>query len=150
AKVADPIVIIASAVSQEYGARINAVAQSIGSYPSIGNLVPLIMFVTGLLLPPRRSCTRGLGIASRSGGQYVWMSRTTSPRVSFLVHFLYWIGIISAIGFISYTVGSTLASTLVSLGITAGAWLTTFYGHLTVGLILIWTFFLIHYSGVKS
>jgi hypothetical protein len=53
AKVADPIVIIASAVSQEYGARINAVAQSIGSYPSIGNLVPLIMFVTGLLLSPK-------------------------------------------------------------------------------------------------
>jgi amino acid transporter len=152
AKVVGPIVIMASAVSQEYGAGINAVAtQSIGSYPSIGNLVPLIMFVTGLLLLPKVFMYQRFGgIASRSGGQYVWISRTTSPRVGFLVHFLYWIGIISAIGFISYTVGSTLASTLVSLGITAGAWFATFYGHLTVGLILIWTFFLIHYSGVKS
>ena len=53
-------------------------------------------------------------------------------------------------GFIGYTAGSTLASTLVSLGITSGAWFATFAGHMVFGLALIWLFFLIHYSGVKS
>lgn len=152
AKVIGPVAIIASAVSQEYGAGINAVAtQSIGSYPAILNLVPAIMFITGLLMLPKVFMYQKFGkVASRSGGQYVWISRTTTPEVGFIVHFLYWIGIVSAIGFISYTVGSTLASTLVSLGISSGAWFATFTGHIVLGLALIWSFFLIHYTGVRS
>ncbi|MCH1772177.1 MULTISPECIES: APC family permease [Metallosphaera] len=152
AKVIGPVAIIASAVSQEYGAGINAVAtQSIGSYPAILNLVPAIMFITGLFMLPKVFMYQKFGkVASRSGGQYVWISRTTTPEVGFIVHFLYWIGIVSAIGFISYTVGSTLASTLVSLGISSGAWFATFTGHIVLGLALIWSFFLIHYTGVRS
>ncbi|WP_054836990.1 APC family permease [Metallosphaera hakonensis] len=152
AKIVGPVVIMASAVSQEYGAGINAVAiQSIGSYPAVLGLVPLIMFITGLLMLPKVFMYQRFGgVASKSGGQYVWISRTTSPELGFIVHFLYWIGIVSAMGFIGFTVGSTLASTLVSLGITAGSWFSTFLGHIILGLTLIWGFFLIHYSGVKS
>ncbi len=152
AKVVGWFVIMASAVSQEYGAGINAVStQSIGTYPGVGNLVPLIMFITGLLLIPKVFMFQRFGgVASRSGGEYVWISRTISPEVGFIIHFLYWAGVVSAMGFIGYTAGSTLASTLVSLGITSGAWFATFAGHMVFGLALIWLFFLIHYSGVKS
>ncbi|MEE3500156.1 hypothetical protein [Acidiphilium acidophilum] len=43
--------IVASAVTQEYGAGINfIVPQSIGVYPGIANLVPLAMFATGMVI----------------------------------------------------------------------------------------------------
>ncbi|MFP3131171.1 MAG: APC family permease [Nitrososphaeria archaeon] len=152
AKVVGWFAIMASAVSQEYGAGINAVAtSSIGTYPGIGNLVPLAMFVTGLLLIPKVFMFQRFGsVASSSGGEYTWMSRTVHPRVGFYVHFLYWAGIVAAIGFLAYTTGSTLASTLVSLGISGGAWFATFYGHLVIGLLIIWAIFAVHASGVKS
>jgi len=144
--------IMASALSQEYGSGINVVATtSLGTYPSVGNLVPLAMFIAGLLLIPKVFMFQRFGrVAPSSGGEYVWMSRTIHPRVGFLIHFLYFAGIVAGMGFIAYAAGSTLASTLVDLGIKSGAWLATPIGHLVFGLALIWTIFAIHYSGVKS
>jgi amino acid transporter len=144
--------IMASAVSQEYGAGINAVATtSIGTYPGIGNLVPLAMFVVGILLIPKVFMFQRFGsVASSSGGEYTWMSRTIHPRVGFYIHFLYFAGIVSAIGFLGYTTGTTLASTLVTLGVSGGVWFATFYGHLVIGLLIIWAIFALHISGVKN
>ncbi|MEM3191255.1 MAG: amino acid permease [Candidatus Parvarchaeota archaeon] len=152
AKVVGWFTIMASAVSQEYGAGINAVATtSLGPYPGVGNLVPLAMFITGLLLIPKVFMFQRFGgVMPSSGGEYAWMSRTVHPRIGFYIHFLYFAGIIAAIGFVAYTVGSTLASTLVGFGITGGAWFATFSGHLLVGLIIIWAIFGIHFSGVRS
>ncbi len=152
AKVMGWFAIMASAVSQEYGAGINAVATtSIGTYPGIRNLVPLAMFVVGLLLIPKVFMFQKFGsVASSSGGEYTWMSRTIHPRVGFYIHFLYFAGIVSAIGFLGYTTGSTLASTLVGLGISNGAWFATFPGHIAIGLVVIWAIFAFHYSGVKN
>ncbi|MEM0050544.1 MAG: APC family permease, partial [Candidatus Bathyarchaeia archaeon] len=152
AKVIGWFAIMASAVSQEYGAGINAVATtSLGPYPGVGNLVPLAMLITGLLLIPKVFMFQRFGgVVPSSGGEYGWMSRTIHPRIGFYIHFLYFAGVIAAIGFLAYTTGSTLASTLVDLGITGGAWFATFSGHLLFGLILIWAIFGIHFSGVRS
>lgn len=144
--------IMASAVSQEYGAGINAVATtSLGPYPGVGNLVPLAMFLTGILLIPKVFMFQKFGgVVPSSGGEYAWMSRTIHPRIGFYIHFIYFAGIISAIGFLGYTAGSTLASTLVGLGVSSGAWFATFTGHMLFGLVLIWFIFGIHYSGVRN
>jgi len=144
--------IMASAVSQEYGAGINAVATtSIGTYPGIGGFVPLAMFIVGLLLIPKVFMFQKFGsVASSSGGEYTWMSRTIHPRVGFYIHFLYFAGIVAAIGFLAYTTGSTLASTLGLLGVSWGAWFASFYGHLIIGLVIIWVIFALHISGVKN
>lgn len=144
--------IMASALSQEYGSGINVVATtSLGTYPGVGNLVPLAMFIAGLLLIPKVFMFQRFGrVAPSSGGEYVWMSRTIHPRIGFLIHFLYFAGIVAAMGFIAYATGSTLASTLIDLGIKSGAWFATPIGHLVFGLALIWIIFAIHYSGVRS
>jgi len=146
------VAIMASAVSQEYGAGINAVATtSIGTYPGIGGFVPLAMFMAGLLLIPKIFMFQKFGsVASSSGGEYTWISRTIHPRVGFYIHFLYFIGVVAGLGFIAYTTGSILASTLNLLGVSWGAWFASFYGHLIIGLVIIWAIFAFHITGVKN
>lgn len=53
AKVLGVLAVTASAVSAEYGAGINFVStQSLSVYPGVHGLVPLAMFVTGILMLP--------------------------------------------------------------------------------------------------
>ncbi len=152
AKVLGPLAIMASAVSQEYGSGINYVAiDSLSAYPNVGNLVPLAMFITGLILIPKvYMFQRYSRVENSSGGEYAWMSRSVSPMIGFIVQFIWWIGVTAAMGFIAYTIGDTLASALVLMGISSGSWFATLYGHIVIGIIAIWTVFLLHYSGVKN
>ena len=152
AKVVGWVAIMASAVAQEYGAGINVVAtSSIGTYPGIGNLVPLAMLVAGLILLPKVFMFQRFGsVISTSGGEYTWMSRTIHPRVGFYIHFLYFAGVVAGMGFLAYSVGLVLASTLVGLGISSGVWFATPIGHLVIGLIVIWLIFALHYTGVRN
>lgn len=152
AKILGPLAIMASAVSQEYGAGINYVAtDSLSAYPGAGNLVPLAMLITGLILIPKvYMFQRYSKVENSSGGEYTWMSRSLSPMAGFITQFIWWIGVTAAMGFIAYTIGDTLASTLVLMGINSGAWFATIYGHILIGIIAIWAIFLLHYSGVRN
>lgn len=152
AKVIGAFAIMASAVSQEYGAGINFVAvRALGSYPEVRTLVPLAMFVTGFMLLPKVFMYQRFGkVASRSGSSYVWIGRTLTPSVSFIVNFAWWIGVTAGMGFLAYTVGTTLSQTIVLLGIPSGAWFSTTVGHVFIGLVVIWLIFLLHYSGIRS
>ncbi len=152
AKTAGWFTIMASALASEYGSGINVVAESSMSvYPGIGNLAPLAMFTVGLFLIPKVFMFQRYGsVASSSGGEYTWISRSISPAVGFITHFIYWIGVISGISFLAYATGTTLASTLVLLGITSGAYFATIPGHIFIGLSIIILIFGIHYSGIRS
>lgn len=144
--------IIASAVSQEYGSGINFVAtNSLTVYPSIENLVPLAMLVTGVLyLPKVILYMRFSRVMSRAGGTYVWISRSLSLPIGFVISFLWWIGLVFAIGVLAYSFGSFLATGLSDVGLTGAQWFATPRGHIVIGLIAIWLIFFIHLSGVHS
>lgn len=150
AKVVGILAIMASAVSQEYGSGINFVAtQSLSVYPSIRQWVPLAMFVTGLFYLPKVILFMRFGkIMPRSGGSYVWITRSLGMRIGFVVHFLWWASLSFAMGVLAYAFGSFLGTGLVSAGIQAGAVFTTPVGHLVAGLAAIWLVFWLHYRGI--
>ncbi len=146
------LAILASGVAQEYGTGINFVATKVLTpYPGLGNLVPLVMLVTGFALFPKVFMFRTFAKhASRASAEYVWIGRTLSPSVAFIVTFVWWIGLVFAIGVVAFSVGSILASTLVQLGISSGSFFSTIGGRIIVGLIVEWAFFGLHYSGVRT
>lgn len=146
------LAVIASAVSQEYGSGINFVAtNSLTVYPSIQNLVPIAMFVTGIFyLPKVLLYMRFSEVMSRAGGTYVWISRGLSLPIAFVVSFLWWIGLVFAIGVLGYTFGSFLATGLTDVGFQGAQWFTTPIGHIVIGMVAIWVIYFIHVSGVKN
>lgn len=146
------LAILASGVAQEYGTGINFVATKVLTpYPGLGNLVPIVMLVTGIALFPKVFMFRGFAKhASRASAEYVWIGRTLAPSVAFIVTFVWWIGLVFAIGVVAFSVGSILASTLVQLGISGGSFFSTIAGRIIVGLLVEWVFFGLHYTGVRT
>jgi amino acid transporter len=150
AKVVGVAVIVASALSQEYGSGINFVlTSSLGTYPKVTYLVPLAMVAAGILLLPKVILfMRFSRVIPRAGSTYVWLTRSLSLPVGFVVAFLWFIGVVAGVGFLSFSFASFLASSLEALGL-SGAWAVTHTGHVIVGLVLIWLIFALHYSGVR-
>jgi APA family basic amino acid/polyamine antiporter len=151
AKVVGVAAILASALSQEYGSGINYVlTSSLGTYPAITYLVPLAMVAAGLLLLPKVILfMRFSRVIPRAGSTYVWLTRSLSLPVGFVVAFLWFVGIVAGIGFLSFSFAAFLASSLEALGL-SGAWAISPAGHVLLGLLLIWLIFGLHYSGVRN
>lgn len=150
AKVVGVAAILASALSQEYGSGINFVlTSSLGAYPKITYLVPLAMVAAGLLLLPKVVLfMRFSRVIPRAGSTYVWLTRSLNLPVGFVIAFLWFIGVVAGMGFLSFSFASFLASTLEALGL-PGGWAITHGGHVIIGLVLIWLIFGLHYSGVR-
>jgi amino acid transporter len=87
-------------------------------------------------------------VIPRAGSTYVWLTRSLNLPVGFVVAFLWFVGIVAGIGFLSFSFASFLASSLEALGL-PGGWAVTHAGHVIVGLVLIWLIFGLHYSGVR-
>ena len=150
AKVVGVAVILASALSQEYGSGINFVlTSSLGAYPKVTYLVPLAMVIAGIVLLPKVILfMRFSRVIPRAGSTYVWLTRSLNLPVGFVVAFLWFVGVVAGIGFLSFSFSSFLASTLETFGLPAG-WAATHAGHVIIGLGLIWLIFGLHYSGVS-
>lgn len=144
------VAIAASALTHEYGATINyAATNSLGVYPAIQGLVPWAMFAAGVALIPKVFLyARFSSVMPRAGSIYVWMGRTLSLPMSFVLCFLDWIGLTAAMGFIAYVFGTFLGQALIGAGVEAGRLLLTPIGHLVIGAALLWSFFAAHVRGV--
>lgn len=142
--------IAASALTHEYGATINyAATNSLGVYPAIQDLVPWAMLAAGLALIPKVFLyARFSSVMPRAGSIYVWMGRTLSLRMSFVLCFLDWVGLTAAMGFIAFVFGTFLGQAVIGAGIPAGKLLLTPLGHLVVGAALLWCFYALHVRGV--
>ena len=151
AKVVGVFAVVASAVSQEYGSGINFVlVNSLGAYPGIAWLVPAAMVVAGIVLLPKVVMfMRFSQVAPRAGSTYVWLTRSLNLPVGFAVAFLWFVGVVAAMGFLAFSFAAFLASTLESAGL-PGGWAVTPAGHIVIGLVLIWLIFGLHYSGVGN
>jgi len=150
AKAVGVAAILASALSQEYGSGINFVlTSSLGTYPAVTYLVPLAMVTAGILLLPKVVLfMRFSRVAPRAGSTYVWLTRSLNLPIGFVVAFLWFVGVVAGIGFLSFSFASFFSSSLEALGLPAG-WPVTHAGHVVLGLLLIWLVFGLHYSGVK-
>lgn len=140
----------ASALTHEYGATINYVTtNSLSVYPGIKDLVPWAMLVAGLALIPKLFLyIRFSRVMPRAGSVYVWMSRSLSLPISFVLCFLDWVGLTAAMGFIAFVFGTFLGQAFISAGVPGGAVLMTPIGHLILGVAMLWSFFLAHLIGV--
>lgn len=151
AKAVGLLAIMASAVSQEYGSGINFVlVNSIGPYPQIRTLVPIAMFAAGLLLLPNVVMfTQFARVMPRAGSTYVWLTRSLNLPIGFLVAFLWFIGVVAAIGFLAFSFPVFIQGILTQLDI-GSRWPVSSTGHLVIGLSLIWLMGLLHYTGVRN
>lgn len=145
------LAILASAISEEYGAGINAVTTStLSVYPGAEYLVPLAVLLSGLILLPKVIMYSGFSKhMSRSGGWYVWMSRTLHPGVAFVISFVRWVVVSAAMGIIAFTLGSFVAEFLSLLSVHGAIFLAQSMGRFLLGLSVIWIIFAIQLSGVK-
>ena len=152
AKVVGAFVVMISAISNEYGAGINYVAvNSLSVYPSMRNLIPVAMFMTGLLLIPKVYMYQMYAkVASRAGSSYVWIGRSLHPYLGFVMQFIFWFSVVGSIGFVSYAVGTTTAQAFSYVGFQPGTWFATQIGHIVIGITIIWLVFLLHYTGVRN
>jgi basic amino acid/polyamine antiporter, APA family len=150
AKTLGVLAIACSALTHEYGATINyAATNSLGVYPAIQSLVPWAMFVAGIALIPKVFLyMRFSSVMPRAGSIYVWMGRSLSLPMSFVLCFLDWVGLTAAMGFIAFAFGTFLAQALIGAGLQAGALLLTPIGHLLLGAALLWALYAAHVSGV--
>jgi amino acid transporter len=144
------IAIVASAVAGEYGAGINFVAvQSLGVYPGVQGLVPLAMFLTGLVMITKvYMFARFSAVMPRAGSAYVWMVRSVGPTSGFVVGFLWWLSLTAAMGFIAFAFSTFLAQALTSIGVSNTVVLAPL-GRTVIGLAAIWLIYFVHAAGVK-
>ncbi|MGH3435745.1 MAG: APC family permease [Sciscionella sp.] len=151
AKAVGVLAIMASAVSQEYGSGINYVlVNSVGPYPEIRTLVPIAMFAAGLLMLPNVVMFTRFGrVMPRAGSTYVWLTRSVNMPIGFLVAFLWFVGVVAAIGFLAFSFPVFIQGILTQLGVSS-TWPVSTTGHLVLGLVLIWLMALLHYSGVRN
>lgn len=151
AKTLGVVAIMASAVSQEYGSGINFVlTKSLVPYPGIGSLVPWAMLVAGLfLLPNVMMFSRFAAVMPRAGSTYVWLTRSVGMPVGFVVAFLWFVGVVAAMGFLAFSFPTFVQDFLTTAGV-ATKWPVSTAGHLILGLGLIWAVFALHYSGIKN
>jgi amino acid transporter len=140
AKTLGVLAIAASALSHEYGATINyAATNSLGVYPGVQGLVPWAMFAGGVLLIPKVFVYMQFSaVMPCAGSTYVWISRTLSLPVGFVLNFLQWIWLTAAAGFIAFVFGTFAGQALVNSGLRSGAILMTTPGHLVLGLCMLW------------
>lgn len=146
------IAIVASAVTQEYGAGINfVVTQSIGVYPAIRNLVPLAMFVTGAVIFLKVFLyARFAEAMPRAGSSYVWTVRALNLPLGFILHFVWWASITAAMGFIAFAFGNFLGNALIAADIPGGHAILTPIGHVATGLTALWIIYGIHIAGIRD
>jgi len=144
--------VVASAVTQEYGAGINfVVPQSLGVYPGIGALVPLAMFATGLVIFLKVFLYARFSRAMpRAGSSYVWTVRALNLPLGFILHFVWWASITAAMGFIAFAFGNFLGNAMVNAGFAAGHLLLSKPGHLALGLAALWIIYGIHVAGIRD
>lgn len=87
----------------------------------------------------------------RAGGSYVYASRGLSPYLGFVASFSQWFGLSIAIGVVSYVLIFFLRDIAVALGLGAMAQaLGSRPVHLTVALLILWTFVAVNLRGLKS
>lgn len=152
AKVVGVATVVASAVANEYGSGVNFVApQSVGVFPHIENLVPLAMFITGIVLLPKVFLFMRFSKAMPTAGStYGWISRTLSLPIAFVVTIIWLIGFAGAIGVIAFTFGTFLGQAFAAAGWPGAHFLLTKSGHIILGLVAIWAVFALHATGVRS
>ncbi len=150
AKAVGVFVIMASALSHEYGVTVNfAATQALSVYPLVQGLVPWAMLAAGIVLIPKVYLyMRFSRYAPRAGSVYVWIGRSLSLPVSFVLDFLNWVSLTAAMGFIAFAFGTFLGQALKSAGIPAGGVFLTPAGHIVLGAALIWAIYWAHVSGV--
>ncbi len=150
AKAVGVFVIMASALAHEYGVTVNfAATQALSVYPLVQGLVPWAMLAAGIVLIPKVYLyMRFSRYAPRAGSVYVWIGRSLSLPVSFVLDFLNWVSLTAAMGFIAFAFGTFLGQALKSAGIPAGAVFLTPAGHILLGAALIWAIYWAHASGV--
>ena len=151
AKTVGVVTITASAVCQLYGSGINLVLPTaLEPYPAIGSLIPWAMLVAGLLLLPNVIMfSRFAAVMPRAGSTYVWLTRSVGLPIGFVVAFLWFVGVVAAMGFLAYSLPTFVQDFLTNAGLST-QWPTSTTGTLVLGLGLIWAVFLLHYSGVKN
>lgn len=144
--------VMASALTQEYGAGINLVApNSAGAYPGIEYLVPAAMVACGILLLPKLALFMRFSAHMPSAGStYAWIGRSLSLPIAFVVTFLWWVGLGGSLGVLGFAFGTFLANAFAVAGWPGAVWLTTAPGELVLGLGIIWFFVLINSLGVRS
>ncbi len=147
------VAIIAFGLTNEIAAGLFFVSTQIQqSSPGVGNLVPLLMIVGGIItfitvITYRFFFSSGLVGA---GGEYVIISRSLSPGIAFVATFLAWFGFTGALGTLAYAAPKFLASAAISLGAKSiGHFLSSNTGILITGLIILWGLWLIHVLGVR-
>ncbi|KYP79863.1 APC family permease [Ferroacidibacillus organovorans] len=147
------LAVIAFGLTNEIAAGLFFVSTQIQqSSPGVGNLVPLLMLVGGVItfitvVAYRYFFASGLVGA---GGEYVIISRALSPGVAFVVTFLAWFGFTGALGTLAYSAPKFLSTAALSLGATGvGNFFASNAGILIVGLIILWGFWFIHVLGVR-
>jgi amino acid transporter len=140
-----------SAVSQEYGSGINFVMpRSLGSYPGVEGLIPLAIFLAGIVLIPEVVLfVRYSVVMPRAGSTYVWLTRGLGPYAGFAIAFVWFVGICGAIGFLAFATGTFFGDAARAIGFPI-PWFTTPTGHMITGLAAIWSITLLHMSGVRS
>ena len=146
------LAIIAFGLTNEIAAGLFFVSTQIQqSSPGVGNLVPLLMIVGGVITLISVIVYRYFFASELvgAGGEYVIISRSLSPGVAFVSTFLAWFGITGAMGTLAYAAPHFLASAATSMGALAlGNFLSSSFGILIVGLIILWGLWLIHVRGV--
>ncbi|HXC90910.1 MAG TPA: APC family permease [Stellaceae bacterium] len=150
AKVLGVLAVTASAVAAEYGAGINFVStQSLAVYPGIRGLVPLAMFVTGILMLPKTYLFVMFSrVMPRAGSKYVWIARSLGVPIGFLVTFLWWATGPAGAGVLAFAFGTFLGQAVLGLSPALGAALLSPGGHLLCGLAAIWTTYAVNAAGV--
>ncbi|GMA64277.1 APC family permease [Alicyclobacillus fastidiosus] len=122
------------------------------SSPGVGNLVPLLMVIGGVItfvtvVVYRFFFASGLVGA---GGEYVIISRSLSPGVAFVATFLAWFGFTGSLGTLAFSAPKFLSTAALSLGVAGvGKFFASNAGILIVGLIILWGFWAIHVIGVR-
>jgi amino acid transporter len=150
AKAVGVLAVTASAVCAEYGAGINFVStQSLGVYPGIQGLVPLAMFVTGILMLPKTWLFVIFSrVMPRAGSKYVWIARTVGVPAGFLVTFTWWATGPAGAGVLAFAFGTFLGQSVVGFAPSVGAALLSPLGHLACGLAAIWLTYAVNAYGV--
>ena len=150
AKVLGVLAVTASAVAAEYGAGINFVStQSLGVYPGVHGLVPLAMFVTGILMLPKTYLFVMFSrVMPRAGSKYVWIARSLGVPVGFLVTFLWWATGPAGAGVLAFAFGTFLGQAVLGFSPALGAALLSPAGISLCGLAAIWVTYAVNAAGV--
>ncbi len=150
AKVLGVLAVTASAVAAEYGAGINFVStQSLAVYPGVRGLVPLAMFVTGILMLPKTYLFVMFSrVMPRAGSKYVWIARSLGVPIGFLVTFLWWATGPAGAGVLAFAFGTFFGQAVLGLSPALGAALLSPAGHLALGLAAIWITYAVNAAGV--